>query len=135
MRSERQAAQPEGRAAPAVQVRDREAADEAGPGELASRSLRPGRGPAAAAGLEGSLGAMILLLGVSQASHATHRGPQDPLSPADTCPFFPAWWPWWIPSALDAVSLMLIGEAEDVTDRSRVLGSAFLLCIVLVLRA
>lgn len=78
---------------------------------------------------------MILLLGVSQASHATHGGPQDPLSRADTCPFFPAWWPRWIPSALDAVSLMLAGEAEDVRERSRLLGSAFLLCIVLVLVA
>lgn len=42
-----------------------------------------------------------------------------------------AWWPWWVSSALcpalDAVSVMLAKEAEDIRDRNRLLGLNFLL--------
>lgn len=58
--------------------------------------------------------------------------PYHPLwSTGPSVPSSPAWWPWWVSSvlgpALDAVSVMLAKEAEDMRDRNRLLGLNFLL--------
>lgn len=72
----------------------------------------------------------LFLLGVSKSCHIIYCGPQDPLSPPETFSVpSPGRWPWWISSAvsrLDAVSVILAKEAEDMRDRSRLLGLNFL---------